>query len=124
MAGFPVDAVNGFLQFERKFSALINAQASIAGIGEPDVAVWMDDDVIRPVEPFPVELVGQNGDFAGLLVANKTPGLVLASELAALPVERIAIAEIGWFAKYVHMAVFFEPAHLAVVRNVAPDQIV
>src|SRR5690242_7905509 len=105
MAGFSVDAVNGFLQLEGEFSTFINAQASIAGIGEPDVAIWMDDHVIGSIEPFPVELVGQNGNFAGLLVANKTPGLMFAAELTSMPVERIAIAEIGWLAKYIHMAV-------------------
>jgi len=48
---------------------------------------------------------------------------VLAGDLTALEVERVAVAVAGRFAKHAHMAVLFQPPQLDVVGNVAPQEI-
>ena len=49
---------------------------------------------------------------------------MFTAQLAPLPIERIAVAEIGWLAEDVDMAIFFDPSHLAVIGNVAPYEVV
>src|SRR5262249_18218026 len=58
-----------------------------------------------------------------MLVADNAPGQVLAGELAALEVERVAVAVVRRMAEDGHTAVVFQPAELLVVRNVTPDQV-
>ncbi len=48
---------------------------------------------------------------------------VFARKLAPFEIERVAVAEAGWRAEDGDAAVLFDPTHLAVVWNVAPDQI-
>ena len=58
-----------------------------------------------------------------VLVADDAPAAVLAGELPAFEVEGVAVAVAGRIAERRHAAVFFDPAHLHVVRDVAPHQI-
>jgi len=48
---------------------------------------------------------------------------VLTTDQPALAVARIAVGVIARRAEYADVAVVLEPAHHAVVRNVAPDQV-
>ena len=57
-----------------------------------------------------------------MLVAHHAAVAVLAGELAAFEIEGVAVAVAGGFAIHADVAVFFQPAHLAVVGDVAPDQ--
>src|SRR2546423_2452820 len=57
------------------------------------------------------------------LVAHHAPGDMLARQLTALEIERVAVAVVGRRAKHADAAVVFDPAKLAVVRNVAPDEV-
>src|SRR5439155_1151201 len=66
--------------------------AAVRRIGEPVAAVRMRDDVVGRVEPLAVVLVGDERDGPVVLVAHHAPGQVLARELAALEVERVAVA--------------------------------
>ena len=51
-----VDAVDGFLEFERAFVALLVGQAAVAGVGEPNrVVAAMDDSIVRRVEWFVIK---------------------------------------------------------------------
>src|SRR5499427_8913026 len=47
---------------------------------------------------------------------------MLAGKLAPLEVEGIAVAVVGRGPEHLHAAVVFQPAQLAVVGDVAPDQ--
>src|SRR5215831_17219560 len=58
-----------------------------------------------------------------MLIPDHAPREVLAGELPVLEVERVPIAVIGRTPEDRHAAVVFEPAQLAIVRDVAPDQI-
>src|SRR5439155_10662425 len=57
------------------------------------------------------------------LVTYDAPHQVLARDLAALEIERIAIAVVARLAKDAHVTVIFEPAQLAIVGDVAPEQV-
>src|SRR5215831_7528412 len=58
-----------------------------------------------------------------MLVPDHAPREVLAGELPALEVERVPIAVIGRTPEDGHAAIVFEPAQLAIVWDVTPDQI-
>src|SRR5215468_140349 len=58
-----------------------------------------------------------------MLIPDHAPREVLAGELPALEVERVPIAVIGRTPEDGHAAIVFEPAQLAIVRDVTPDQI-
>src|SRR5436190_784809 len=84
----------------------------------------MNDDVVGRVEPLAVPLVGQHGGLAVVLVADHAAVAVLAGQLAALVVEGVAVAVAGRLADDADVAVFVEPAELAVVGYVTPDQVI
>ena len=83
----------------------------------------MHDDVVRRIQPLALELVGDDRHRAVRLVAHDAAAAVLARELPAFVVERVAVAVAGRIAERRDAAVVFDPAHLDVVRNVAPHQI-
>src|ERR1700720_148472 len=58
-----------------------------------------------------------------MLVAHHAAGEMLAGELPALEVERIAVAVVRRIAEHADAAVVLRPAHLAIGRDVAPHQI-
>ena len=58
-----------------------------------------------------------------MLVARDAPAAVLARELPALEVERVAVAVAGRLAERRDVRVVLEEAQLAVVRDVAPDEV-
>ena len=83
----------------------------------------MSDDVVGRVESLAVVGVGDHGHRAVELVADDASGEMLAGELPPLEVERIAIAVVRGHAEHAHVTVVFQPSHLPVVGNVAPDEI-
>src|SRR5260370_10430095 len=58
-----------------------------------------------------------------MLVADHGARVVLAGELAAFPIECVSVRIVGRRSKNADVAVFFDPAHLAVVRNIAPNKV-
>ena len=58
-----------------------------------------------------------------VLIARDAAISVLAGKLAPFEIERIAVAEAGGRAEDRDAAVFFDPAHLAIIGDIAPDQI-
>jgi hypothetical protein len=48
---------------------------------------------------------------------------MLAGELSALEVERVAIGIVGRISEYGDVAIILRPSHLPVIGNVAPDEI-
>ena len=84
----------------------------------------MDDDVVGRVERLALPLVGQDGDLAVVLVADHARGCRARRRAGGLRSRRCCRCVVaGVLRKYADVAVFFEPAHLAVVGNVAPDQV-
>ena len=83
----------------------------------------MHHDVVRRVEPLALKLLGDHRDRAVRLVAHDAPAAVLAGELTPFVVERVAVAVAGRIAEHRDAAVVFDPAHLHVVRDVAPHQV-
>ena len=96
---------------------------AIGRIGEPVAAVGMRDHVIGRVQLLPVVLVGDDGGRAVELVAHDAARQVLARNLAALEVERIAVAVVRRVAEHGDAVVVLEPAHLHVVADVAEHEI-
>ena len=123
LAGFGVDPVDGLLDLERALVALVFAERAVAGIGEPDAAVGVDDGVVGGVEGLAAEAVGQDGGLAVVLVADDAAVAVLAGDLAALAVEGVAIGVAGGAADHADVAVVLEPAELDVVGDVGPDEV-
>ena len=123
-----VDAVDGLLLIRlQRIRAgtlpFVVHQAAVAGVGKPDAAVRMHDGVVGRVERLALPVIGQHGDGAVVLVADHAAGAVFAGDLAALPVERVAVAVAGRVAKRADVPVFLEPAQLHIVRDVTPDQV-
>src|SRR5262245_43457868 len=102
--------------------AFVVHQRAVAGVGEVDAAVRMDRAVVGGVERLALPLVGEDGDGAGGFVADDAAIAVLERDLSAFVVERVAVGEAGGFAIDADVAVFFEPAELAVVGDIAPDE--
>src|SRR5262249_47832538 len=83
----------------------------------------MDHDIIGRVQWFAVECFSQHRYAPVMLVAYDAMSEMLARELASLIVKRIAIAVLSGKAKpSADMLVFFKPAELFVVGDVAPDE--
>jgi hypothetical protein len=97
--------------------------AAIGRISEPDAAVRMRNDVVGRVEVLAVEVVSNDRDRAVELVTDDSPREMLAADLPALEVERIAVAVVRGHAEHAHVTVVLQPSHLPVVGNVAPDEI-
>ena len=74
-------------------------------------------------ERLAAEAVGQDGGLAVVLVADDAAVAVLAGDLAALGVERIAVGVAGRAAHHADMAVVLEPAELDVVGDIGPDEV-
>src|SRR6202011_228083 len=81
-----------------------------------------DDDIVRRIELLAVVVVDEHGDGAVMLGARDAPRIVLAADKPAFAVARVAVAVIRRRAEDADMAVLLEPAHHAVVGNVAPQQ--
>jgi hypothetical protein len=75
------------------------------------------DDVVRGVEALALERLREDRDRAVVLVAHDPARQVLAGELAALEVERVAVAVVGRHAEHAHAAGVLDPPHLPVVRG-------
>src|SRR5579872_1827892 len=103
--------------------AFIDAENPIAWVSEPDAAVGMDNDVVRGIERLALPFIGENGDGAGMFVADDAACVMLARELTALPIKRISVRIVRRRAEGADVVVFFEPAQLPVVGNIAPDKI-
>src|ERR1700716_407289 len=103
--------------------SLVDADRAITGIGEPDrLVVGMNDHVVRSIERLAVGLLGEHGD-RPIMFETDQPG-ALGSDLPAFEVEGVAVGFVGRFVKlFRDMAVLVEIAELAVIGNVAPDEI-
>src|SRR5208282_5270364 len=123
LAGARVDPVDGLLDLEGALVALVVEERAIAGIGEPDAAVGVDDGVVRCVERLAIEAIGQDGRLAVVLVADDAAVAVLAGDLAALTVERVAVGVAGGVADDADVAVVLDPAELDVIGDVGPDEV-
>ncbi len=82
----------------------------------------MRHGVVRRVQPLALELRRDHAHRAVELVAHHAPHQVLAGDLPALEVEGVAVAVVRGGAEHADVAVVLDPAHLPVVRDVAPDQ--
>src|SRR5207247_5082161 len=123
LTGFRIHTVNRFLGLGVGLEPLVVSADAVDGFGEPDAAVRMHDDVVGGVQPLALILVGDYGDGPGRLVPDDATAAVLARELPALVVERVAVAVPGRVTEDRDVAVLFNPAHLDVVGDVAPDQV-
>jgi len=82
----------------------------------------MDDDVVGRIEPLTLPLFGDHGLRAIGLIAHHAAAAMFAGKLPALVVKGIAVGIAGGVAVDAHVAVFFQPAELPGIRNVAPNQ--
>src|SRR6185503_6259624 len=97
--------------------------AAVRRIGEPIAAVGVRHHVVRRIQRLAVESIREHGDGAVVLVAHDAAQQVLARDLPALEIERVAVAVVRRRAKHRDAAIILEPAQLSVVRDVAPDEV-
>ena len=116
-------AVDGFGHFLVGLEALVVAVDAVGRIGEPDGAVGVDNDVVGGIEALPFELLGDNGDGAVGLVTDDAASAMFTGKLATFVVEGVAVAVARGVAEGGDAGVFFNPAHLDVIWDVAPDQV-
>src|SRR5204862_5425170 len=105
------------------FVPFVIHHAAVAGVGEPNAAVGVDDDIVGRVKRFVLPFVRQDRERAVVFVADDAAIAVLAGELAAFVVEGVAVAVAARVAEHADVAVFVEQAHLAVVGNIAPEDV-
>ena len=103
--------------------AFIGGQNAVTGIGEPDAAVGVDDDVIGGIEGLALPAVRQHRHRAVMFVANHAAGVVLAGKQAALPIKRIAVGVVGGRVEDADVAVLLEPAQVPIVGDIAENQV-
>src|SRR5437667_7525680 len=58
-----------------------------------------------------------------MFITHDAAGEMLAGELAALEIKRVAVRVVGRRAEHADVTVVFRPSHLAIVGNVAPQEI-
>src|SRR5436190_1728417 len=80
-------------------------------------------DIVRRIQALAVVAIGEHGDRSVELVAHHAPHAVFARNLPALVIECVAVAVVRRHPEHRHPPVILEPAHLAVVRDVAPHQV-
>lgn len=96
---------------------------AIGGVGEPDRVVGPDDDVVRRIEAFALEAIGEHGDRAIEFGSGDAAIAVFAGYEATLAIDRIAIGVTGGVSEDAGNTVGFVPLHHAVVGDVAPDDV-
>ena len=83
----------------------------------------MNRAIVGRVEALAFKLVGEYGDLAVVFVAHDAAIAVFEGDLTAFEVEGVAVAVARGLAERADVAVFVEPAELAVVGNVAPEEV-
>jgi hypothetical protein len=86
-------------------------------------AIGVGDDVVGRVQLLAAEVISEHGHRAVVLVAHDSAGEMLAGELSALEVERVAVRVVGRRAEYGNATVVLRPSHLPIIGDVAPQQI-
>ena len=121
--GGRVEPVDVGRQLELGLVALVVAEDAVARVGEPDRAVGGHHHVVRRVQLLALEAVDEDGDRAVGLGAGHPARVVLAGDEPALAVARVAVRVVRGRAEDADVPVLLEPAHHAVVRDVAPQQV-
>ena len=83
----------------------------------------MHHDVVRRIQSLSLKFVGDDRHRPVRFISHHAAAAVLAGELASFEIERVAVAVAGRIAEDGDAAVFFDPAHLDVVRDIAPHQV-
>ena len=91
---------------------------TVRRIGEPDAAIRMRHEIVRRVQPFAIEAVGDHRHRAVMFPADNSAEEILGR--AAGPGSRIvAVAVVGRFAQRADASVFPQQAELRVALHVA-----
>ena len=110
----------------RRTAGLVNLAlwllTAIWWIGEPDAAIRMWNDVIRRIQALPVVRIRDHSHGAVVFPADYAAQQVLARNLTALKIERVAVAVVGRVAVLRDAPVVEDPAPLDVPRYVTPDE--
>jgi hypothetical protein len=83
----------------------------------------MDHDIVGSVQRFALPFIRQHGYCALMFVTDHAAIAVFASNLPSLKIEGVAVAVARRTAEDTHMTILFQPPHLAIIGNVAPEQI-
>ena len=127
-SGLRVYSVNRFLLDRHHASrirsvSLVVHQTAITGIRKPNPPVRMHHDVIGRVEFLPAKTIGQDGRLAITFIPDDSPVPMFAGKLPPLEVKGVSIAVSTGLSKVVHPAIVLNPSQLAIIGNVAPDQV-
>jgi hypothetical protein len=116
-----VDAIHRRRKLARFGTTLIQT-AAVRRIGEPVAAVRVGGNVVRRIQTLAFERLRERRHRSVVLVAHDAAHQVLARNLTALEVERVAVGVVRRRSKHRHALVVLEPAHLPVAGDVAPDE--
>src|SRR5262249_18482362 len=67
--------------------------------------------------------LGNDRNSSVRFVSHHAPAAMFTRELTAFEVERVPVAVSRWVSEYSHTTVFFDPSHLNIVRDIAPDKV-
>jgi hypothetical protein len=102
---------------------LIVAVDAVGGISKPYGAIGLHHHIIGAVQPLALVAVRNDRDAAMLFGAGDTAIAVLAGDKPAVPIDGIAVCITGGKAKHADSAGRLVPAHDAVIRDIAPDEV-
>src|SRR5258705_35207 len=83
----------------------------------------MGRDIVWRIEVLALPELSDDADRAVMLVTDNAPAAVFARYLTTLMIERVAIAVVRRLAEHGDAAVVLDVAQLAVVGDVAPDEV-
>src|SRR5262249_21330299 len=82
----------------------------------------MHDNIVWRVQWFAIPFVGKDRDCPVVFVANDPARVMFARKLTAFEIKCVSVAIVRWLAKNADVIVLIQQSHLAVVRNVTPNQ--
>ena len=103
--------------------ALVIGVDAIGGIGEPDRAVRLHDDVVGGVEPLALIAVGEHHDAAVPMGHGDAARQMLAGDQPALVVDGVAVGIVRALAEHRDLMAGLGEPHHAVVGDVGPDEV-
>src|ERR1035438_6898345 len=118
-----IHAVDGLFDLLPRRKSLVASHDAVGRVGEPDAAIGMDHEVVGRIQGLAVELVGDHGDAALVLVTHDAAASVLAGELAAFEIEGVSVAVARRVAEDADVPDALGAEELPVVGNVAPKQV-
>ena len=103
--------------------AFVIHHAAVTGIGKPNAAVRVNDDIIGCVQRLALPFLRKNCNGSIVFMTHDATSGMLAREQATFPVKGVAVCVIRRTTKRAYMAILGKPPMLDIVWNITPEQI-